>query len=119
VVTPGLGPDADARFAEHMSQFTGYLADLFARRRTKPRDDLVSALIETEEHGESLSEPELYATVRLLIVAGHETTVNLIANGALALIRHPEQLERLRATPESMPDAIEELCGSSGPSSGR
>jgi cytochrome P450 PksS len=115
VITPAFGPDASTRFMEQMSQFTGYLADLFARRRAEPRDDLVSALIEAEEHGETLSEPELYSMVMLLIVAGHETTVNLIANGALALIHHPEELDRLRATPESMPDAIEELLRYDGP----
>ena len=68
-------------------------------RRAAPRDDLVSALVQAEEAGEQLSEDELVAMVFLLLVAGHETTVNLIGNGMLALLEHPAQMERLRARP--------------------
>jgi cytochrome P450 PksS len=115
VVTPDLGPDASERFSAQMAEFTSYLGELFATRRLDPRDDLVSALIRTEEQGETLSEPELFSMTILLIVAGHETTVNLVANGMLALLRHPRDLERLRAAPESIPDGIEELLRYDGP----
>jgi cytochrome P450 len=68
----------------------GYLRDLLQRRRTDPGDDLMSGLIAVEEAGDQLTEDEIVATCNLLLIAGHETTVNLIANGALAMLRHPE-----------------------------
>ncbi len=75
----------------------GYLRDLVARRRAVPGDDLMSALIHVEESGDHLTEEEVIATCTLLLVAGHETTVNLIANAILAMLRHPEQWVRLAA----------------------
>ena len=115
VITPDFGPDASTRFMEQMSEFTGYLAALFATRRAEPCDDLVSALIRAEAEGERLSEPELFSMAMLLIVAGHETTVNLIANGTLALLTHPLELARLQADPDLMADAVEELLRFDGP----
>src|SRR3712207_6402815 len=76
--------------------FVRYLRRLVERRRADPRDDLITALIRAEEAGDKLSEDELLAMAFLLLVAGHETTVNLIACGTLALLEHPEQMERLR-----------------------
>jgi cytochrome P450 len=89
--------------------FTAYFRDLIAVRRRQPRDDLLSALIAAEDEGNKLSEPELLATLILLLVAGHETTVNLIGNGVLALCRHPDQLARLRNEPGSARTAVEEV----------
>lgn len=89
--------------------FTAYLVPLFEQRRREPRDDLITALVAAEEAGDRLGADELLTTVVLLLVAGHETTMNLIGNALLALLRHPEQLELLRARPELMPTAIEEL----------
>lgn len=89
--------------------FEGYFRDLISRRRADPQDDLLSALIAAEEAGDKLTEDELIATCVLLLVAGHETTMNLIGNGMLALLRHPEQLETLRAQPELAENAVEEL----------
>lgn len=89
--------------------FTAYLNDLVAVRRRKPTDDLLSALIEVEAEGERLSEAELYATCILLLVAGHETTINLISNGILALLRHPDQLEKLKTDSALIKPAVEEL----------
>jgi cytochrome P450 len=86
-----------------------YLRHLIDRRRADPQDDLMSALIAAEEDGAKLTESELVATVVFLLVAGHETTMNLIGNGVLALLRHPDQLEILRNNPELMKTAIEEL----------
>lgn len=92
-----------------MEDYIGYMRELFAARRAKPRDDLISSLLAAEEAGDVLSEDELFSMILLLIVVGHETTVNLIGNGVLALLQHPAQLERLRAAPEVMPSAVEEM----------
>jgi cytochrome P450 len=91
------------------AEFTEYLRELSARRRREPGSDLLSALVRVEEAGEGLSEDELYATCALLLVAGHETTINLIGNGTLALLRHPDQLRLLQAQPYLIRTAIEEL----------
>jgi cytochrome P450 PksS len=89
--------------------FMRYLRRFFEARRADPKDDLASALIAAEQAGDRLSEDELLAMVLLLLVAGHETTVNLIGNGVLELLRHPLELERLRADPSLMKPAVEEL----------
>jgi cytochrome P450 len=86
-----------------------YLRRLFAARREEPRDDLISALVAAEADGDRLSEIELVAICMLLLGAGHETTTNLLGNGVLALLRHPEQRERLQAEPGLVEDAVEEL----------
>jgi cytochrome P450 len=88
---------------------TDYFQGLVAERRASPRGDLLSALIAAEEAGDKLSEDELLATCILLLIAGHETTVNLIGNGTLALLRHPGELRRLRETPGLIASAVEEL----------
>jgi cytochrome P450 len=95
--------------------FADYLTQLFAARRSEPRADLVTALLQAEEAGDQLSASELLSTVFLLLVAGHETTVNLIGNGFLALLTHPAELERLRREPQLLPQAIEELLRFDGP----
>jgi cytochrome P450 len=89
--------------------FSAYLHDLIADRRKNPQDDLLSALVAAEEAGDKLSEEELVATCILLLIAGHETTTNLIGNGMLALLRNPVQLARLKADPALIKTAIEEL----------
>jgi cytochrome P450 len=86
-----------------------YFRALLPERRRQPRADLLSSLIAAEEQGDRLTEGELLATCVLLFIAGHETTVNLIGNGLLALLRHPDQLARLRAEPGLIGSAIEEL----------
>jgi hypothetical protein len=101
---------ADARRA-----LTDYFRDLIAERRTSPRADLLSGLIAAEEAGDRLSEDELLATCILLLVAGHETTVNLVGNGTLALLRHPDELRRLRENPGLIGSAVEELLRYDGP----
>jgi pimeloyl-[acyl-carrier protein] synthase len=103
------------RSAASRSALADYFRELIARRRASPRPDLLSGLIAAEEAGDKLSETELLATCILLLVAGHETTVNLIGNGTLALLRHPDQLRRLRDNPGLIATAVEELLRFDGP----
>jgi len=86
-----------------------YLRLLFRDLRVTPREGLMTALVQVEESGDRLSEEELLAMAVLLIIAGHETTVNLIASGTLALLEHPAEMNRLRGNPELIGSAVEEL----------
>jgi cytochrome P450 len=86
-----------------------YFSQLIAAKREHPADDLVSALVDARDSGDSLDDRELLAMLFLLLVAGHETTTNLIASGALALLANPGELARLRADPSLLPGAVEEL----------
>jgi cytochrome P450 len=95
--------------------FVRYLRKMSEGRRISPEDDLISALIRAEEEGDKLSQDELLAMAFLLLVAGHETTVNLIASGTLALIEHPEQLEELKADQQLIKLAVEELLRYTSP----
>jgi cytochrome P450 len=95
---------------------SGYLTALLERRRAEPGDDLLSALIRTsDEDGDRLSPEELLGMAWLLLIAGYETTVGLIANGTLALLRHPGQLAALRADPSLLEGAVEEMLRYDGP----
>src|SRR5437763_1904942 len=89
--------------------FMRYLKKLIKERRAHPKDDLVSALVQAKDGSDQLSADEVLAMIFLLLVAGHETTVNLIGSGSLALLEHPDQLEKLRSEPEVIKPAIEEL----------
>ena len=102
-------PESVRRGNEAAAGLTAYFRELIHVRRTQPSDDLLTALIAAEEAGDRLTEDELLATCVLLFFAGHETTVNLIGNGTLALLRNPTELERVRREPSLMPGAIEEL----------
>ena len=95
---------ADA--SDHMYEYVG---EMIEKKRKEPADDLLSALISAEEQGDALTDDELQEQVLLLYIAGHETTVNLIGNGVLALLRNRDQLERLRADASLIPNAVEEL----------
>src|SRR6266545_84426 len=101
--------DVARRSAAARHALADYFRELIAERRAAPRGDMLSDLIAAEEAGDKLSEDELLATCILLLVAGHETTVNLIGNGTLALLRHPDQLARLRADPSLDRRAVDEL----------
>jgi cytochrome P450 PksS len=92
-----------------------YLRELRARRQFDPQDDLLTALVEAEDTGGRLSEDELLGMVFLLLLAGHETTVNLIGNGVLTLIEHPEQCALLRQNPALIKPAVEELARYASP----
>jgi cytochrome P450 len=88
---------------------TDYMKEIINERRKKPQEDLITALTQAEEQGSFLSEEELIANCVLLLIAGHETTTNLIGNGLLALLRNPDQLWYLRHNPALIKPAIEEL----------
>jgi cytochrome P450 PksS len=90
-------------------RFVRYLRKVITAKRQRPEDDLISALVAAEEAGDKLRDDELVAMVFLLVVAGHETTVNLIGNGTLALLQFPDQLERLRDDSRLEATAVEEL----------
>jgi cytochrome P450 len=109
VVTPVLTEEEQQESARLLREFVAYMQELVARRRENPEDDLLSGLIQAEEQGDRLSESELFSMLTLLIVAGHETTVTLISNAVLALLRNPAQLQTLIDQPEAMVQAVEEL----------
>jgi cytochrome P450 len=112
-----LPPDSEVgqRSVSGRRALAGYFRELIAGRRAAPRDDMLTALIAAEEAGDKLNEEELLATCILLLVAGHETTVNLIGNGTLALLRHPDELRKLRENPGLIGTAVEELLRFDGP----
>ena len=108
-----IGLPSDQDIVERGRKSRRALADYFRRlvpeRRARPQHDLLSGLLAAEEQGDKLSQDEVIAMCLLLFIAGHETTVNLIGNGTLALLRHPEQMRRLRAEPALIGNAVEEL----------
>jgi cytochrome P450 PksS len=95
--------------------FLRYVRKYIKMRRSAPADDLVGALVAAHEAGDRLHEHELLGTISLLLIAGHETTVNLIGNGTLALLRHPESWDQLRNDPSLIKPAVEELLRYDGP----
>ena len=106
---PVPDPDAAARILEADATLSERVRDAVAWKRRHRGDDLLTGLIDAEHDGDALSEEELVAQVVLLYVAGHETTVNLLAGGTLALLRFPDQLARLRAEPALTENAVEEM----------
>jgi cytochrome P450 len=118
-LTAALEPTADdivLNEAETAAAAMGsYLADVVEHRRRHLGDDLLSGLIQVEEAGDRLSQAELLSFVTLLYVAGHETTVNLIGNGVLALLRNPDQLRMWAADPALDANAVDELLRFDGP----
>jgi cytochrome P450 len=110
------GMEADQEAATAMSGFMAvtkematYLAKLIEQRRATPREDLLTRLVEAEVDGERLTQVEILGFIQLLVVAGQETTTNLINNAVLCLIENPDELARLRAAPDLLPSAIEEV----------
>jgi len=106
----GRTTETEAAAENAAAEFVAYLRELAADRRATPGDDLLSHLVQVRDtEGDRLTEDELVTTCILLLNAGHEATVNVSGNGTLALLRHPDQLRRLRADPSLLPTAIEEL----------
>lgn len=104
---------AEIRSADH--ELAALVGDITSWKRANPGDDLLTALIAAEHDGDVLSEDELIAQVTLLYLAGHETTVNLLAGGILTLLRHPDQLRLLQDEPGLATNAVEELLRYDGP----
>src|SRR5215204_6764234 len=115
-----VSPGAEAglqglRLIPSVWAFIRYLRKQFKQRRSEPKDDLITALVQAEEAGDKLSEDELLAMGFLLLVAGHETTVNLIASGTLALLENPDQMEKLKEDPSLIGPAVEEFLRYTSP----
>lgn len=106
---PLLSPDEEEAVYQADQELAAYFTGIIEQRRLEPRDDLVSRLVEAEEQGDRLTADETRVMLRLLLVAGNETTTNLIGNGVRALLRHPGQLALLRERPDLLPSAVEEL----------
>lgn len=104
-----MPPEALAARGAAIPAFLGYFRDLVRAQRRNPGDNIMGALVQVEEQGDRLTEDELLGTCVTLLIAGHETTVNLVGNGMLALLRHPDQVAELRADRSLIPSAVEEL----------
>ena len=115
LVEPFLDDSAREQRNAAAAELAKMLSDLIAEKRRQPISDLTSALIAARDDGDQLSERELLATLWLMIAAGYDTTVNLIANGILALLHNPAQLAALRADPSQMPTAVEEILRFASP----
>ena len=109
VLEPTIKPDEIQKANQATYALDDYFREVIRERRARPRDDLISTLILAEEAGDKLTSNELLVMLRLLLIAGNETTTNLIGNGMLALLRHPAQLQLLRNQPDLMENAVEEL----------
>ncbi|MBN6041764.1 cytochrome P450 [Amycolatopsis sp. 195334CR] len=110
-----VSADPAAPIEKAAGELVVYLRELIERKRAEPGPDLLSDLVEVSEDGDRLGEHELVPMVFLLLIAGHETTVNLIGNAVLALLRNPDQLAALRADPSLLPGAVEEFLRLDGP----
>ncbi|GAA2529961.1 cytochrome P450 [Winogradskya humida] len=110
IVDPAITPEASAAMNRSAAEFTEYIREQLRLRRADPREDVLSLLAAADGNGDRLTDEEIIANVLLLFNAGHETTVNLIGNGVLALLRHPDQLQLLRDRPELMESAVDELA---------
>jgi cytochrome P450 len=110
-----LRPPDDPAQQDAAAKLIAYVTELIGRKRQDPDAALISTLISQQREGDSLNDAELTAGVGLLIIAGHETTVNLLGNGMLALLRSPDQMALLRERPSLIPAAIEEFLRYDGP----
>lgn len=110
-----VGAATPEALRDHSAALAAYLQNLVAEKRARPTEDLLSNLVHVSDQDDKLSENELLSMGFLLLVAGHETTVNLIGNGIHALLEHPDQLAKLRADPSLVPNAIEEFLRFDGP----
>lgn len=115
VIAPAPGAASRADTAAALRDLHRYLSELIEEKRADGGDDLITAMIEAQDEGGRLTADETISMIYLLLIAGHETTVNLIGNGVHALLRHPEQLADLRADDGLLPGAIEEMLRYEGP----
>jgi cytochrome P450 len=110
-----LPADEARRAVASRLELVDYFRGIVARRRQQPADDLLSALVRAEEDGGHLTEDEVYSNAVLLLIAGNETTTNLIGNGLLALLRHPDQMRQVWQDESLVPAAVEEMLRYDGP----
>jgi len=115
LLDPFVTPEAFERGMKSAVEMQQFFFEIFADRRARPRDDLVSALVAVKEQGEMLSESELFATCALLLGAGHQTTTNLLGNALWALAENPDERRRLQAHPELIDSAVEEFLRHNSP----
>jgi cytochrome P450 len=101
-------PNLMDRASQSLAEMTDYVTTLSKERRLRPREDLLTALVTVVDEGERLTQEELVANVGLLLAAAHETTTNLIGNGTLALLRNPDQMQKLRDDPALVTSVVEE-----------
>ena len=109
LIASGALSSESPHIGKEILQLANYVSRLIAEHRKHPQDDVISQLIDAEQDGHRLSDGELLATIILLLIAGHETTVNLIGNGMLALMQHPDQLDTLKRDPARIKPAVEEI----------
>ncbi|MGI5506317.1 cytochrome P450 [Lentzea sp. CA-135723] len=110
VIDPSITPDDVREMNRAETEFREYVTGELDRRRSASQDDILSLLVHAEVDGVRLTDAEIIANVLFLFVAGHETTVNLVGNGMLALLRHPGQLQSLRDNPDLIPGAVDEIA---------
>ncbi len=108
-IAPTASLATRARAGKAAAALRHYLEPVVEERRKHPGDDILSGLIHAEKAGDRLTTEELYANLTLLLITGRETTTNLIGNGLLALLQHPEQLDLLRREPDRIRNAVEEV----------
>ena len=108
-IEPTISRNEAHRVEQSRDALNQYFSNVIEERRRRPEEDLISRLVQAEEGGEKLSLEEMLSLLRLLLIAGNETTKNLIGNGLLALLRNPGELERLRSEPSLMESAVEEM----------
>ncbi|WP_159399955.1 cytochrome P450 [Streptomyces griseochromogenes] len=109
VIDPSITDEDAADMNAAEVEFREYVSGHIKERRATPREDILSLLVHADVDGERLTDAEIIANIQFLFVAGHETTVNLIGNGLLALLRHPEQLRILRENPELIANSVDEI----------
>ncbi|QKH04996.1 cytochrome P450 (plasmid) [Bacillus cereus] len=115
LMNASVNPSQGTAVTTTLEKFIQYIEVLLNEKRLNPDADLISELVQTKEKEDKLSKNEVLSTIWLLIIAGHETTVNLISNGVLALLQHPEQMNLLRKNPSLIPSAVDELLRYAGP----
>nr|WP_206704961.1 cytochrome P450 [Bacillus thuringiensis] len=115
LMNASVNPSQGTAVTTTLEKFIQYIEVLLNEKRLNPDADLISKLVQTKDQEDKLSNNELLSTIWLLIIAGHETTVNLISNGVLALLQHPEQMNLLRENPSLISSTVDELLRYSGP----
>jgi len=115
MTTPKPSPEVLLRSQDNLLALQQFFRDVARERKAEPRDDVITALVTVEQEGERLTEEEMVSTCVTLLIGGHETTTYLVASGMLALLKHPEQMAMLKADPDLITSAVEEMLRWEGP----